>query len=878
MADKVRDTDFLRFDKQYVDMINFLPDPTFAVDMKKRVLLWNSAMEEMTGVRAGDIIGKDDYEYSIPFYGTRRPVLIDFVLDQDEVIAGYYPGFTRRGDAFYADVFVPVLRGGAYIWAVAKPLYGPDGTVIGAIESLRDITEHKQAELVIRRQKDELERVNKTLSDTVRQLSEANNEYETANKKLEAARAEIEQANLLLKLSEEKFAKSFKLSPMVVSLSTASDGKYVEVSDSFYTLTEYTREEVIGHSVFELNIWKDVSDRERVMSILKVKGRVRDEEISFRSKSGTIRTMLFSAELIMIAGTPYLLTINADITDRIKSGEIINMQKSELERINNELVGTVRMTEEANARLVAAQRELIDSNEKLRLSEEKFSKTFHLGPVIITLSNLEDGMYTEVSDYFLKLTGYRRDEVIGHSSVELDIWVNPADRDNMIKIVTERGGIHDAEFSFRSRSGIIYDMLYSAEPVYIAGRRHLISVAIDITERKRAEAEKDQLEKQFLQSQKMESVGRLAGGIAHDFNNLLTAILGNIEISMKKIESGHAAWHNLEIAKKAGESAAELAGRLLAFSRKQIIEPKIIDLNGLVENIEKLLVRLIGEDVNLYTTLRAARSMVMADPGQVEQVLVNLAVNSRDAMPSGGTITISTENIQLDEYYCRTHAYTFPGDYVMVSVNDTGCGMTDEVKKHLFEPFFTTKPKGRGTGLGLAMVYGAVKQNNGNIEVYSAEGTGTSFKIYLPVYTGQSGEIREAEPATGAEIYAGNGETILVVEDDDLVNDFASSVLEQLGYRVLRADSAEKALEISGEYDGEIDILLTDVILPGRNGKQLADEITALRPSLKVIYTSGYTGDFIAHHGVLDGKLHFIGKPFSAHSLSKKIREVRESG
>ena len=734
---------------------------------------------------------------------------------------------------------MPGLReGGAYLWGTARPLYGSGGEITGAIESIRDITELHEAALLMEKQKEELQAVNDELTSAMENLKKTNHE-------LNDTREELLNTNKLLQYSEEKFSKAFRGSPMVISLSTVAEGKYIDVSDSFYEETGFSREEVIGRTAFDLNIWVDSSDREKIVSEMKEKGRVRELEIRFRRKEGEIRTKLFSADIVVIAGEPCLLTINADITERKRNEETIRRQKAELEAVNSELVR---------------------SNELLLLSEEKFSKTVHLGPVIITLTRLDDGKYVEVSDYFLRLTGYSREEVIGHTSIELNIWADNADREKIIELLESQGVVREHEIKFASRDGRTYIMRYSAEVITIAGVPHLASVAIDITERRKAEEEKRKIEQQLIQSQKMETVGRLAGGIAHDFNNLLTAIMGNVELSLMKLKKESPVYRHIETVKKASESAADLTRRILAFSRQQNIERKVVDLNEMIEQMRMMLERLIGEDVELKTVPGAGRALILADPGHVEQVLVNLSVNARDAMPEGGTLALETDNITLDEHYCRNHAYAIPGDYVMLSVSDTGSGMSEKVMGHLFEPFSTTKPEGKGTGLGLSMVYGAVKQNSGTIEVYSVKGKGTSFKIYFPLVSGEA----EVSAETGSDETADAGcET-----DNQLVLDFAVDVLEQAGYSVISASTGEDALMKCGYLEGDVDLLMTDVILPVMSGKELADQLRKRMPLARVIFTSGYTGDFISRQEISEEGMNFIGKPYSAHSLLKKIREV----
>jgi len=392
----------------------------------------------------------------------------------------------------------------------------------------------------------------------------------------------------------------------------------------------------------------------------------------------------------------------------------------------------------------------------------------------------------------------------------------------------------------------------------------------EIRERVRSDEEKSRLEAQLMQAQRMESIGRLAGGIAHDFNNLLTAILGNTTLVMQKLPPEEREHERLAVVMKAAQSAAELTRQLLAFSRKQIIEPRLLDPAAEIGKIKGLLARLIGEDVELVINAEPGRAVIKADPGQLEQILFNLIVNARDAMPDGGRLSLEVSGSVLDENYAASHPYCVPGEHVMISVSDTGHGMSPEVQQHLFEPFFTTKPKGKGTGLGLATVYGAVRQNGGTIEVYSEVGLGTTFKIYFPRLKSESPETEQ--PAGSDDIPTGS-ETILLVEDSPLVLSFAHELLERLGYHVVAARNGEEALAIAGDC-GRIDLLLTDVIMPGMNGRMLADRLSRSCPGLRVLYASGYTSNAIVHHGVLEEGINFINKPYSEQALARKIREV----
>ena len=378
-------------------------------------------------------------------------------------------------------------------------------------------------------------------------------------------------------------------------------------------------------------------------------------------------------------------------------------------------------------------------------------------------------------------------------------------------------------------------------------------------------------QEQLRQSQKLEGIGQLAGGIAHDFNNLLTIIGGFTSLAIKDLPLDSPIRSNLEEVKKAGDRASSLTRQLLAFSRKQVLQPEVLNLDSVVLEIEKMLRRVIGENIDLRAVLKPQLGNIKADPGQIEQIILNLVVNARDSMPHGGKLTIETDNVYLDEEYVSHHLGSQAGPHVMLAVTDTGHGMDQQTLSRIFEPFFTTKELGKGTGLGLSTVYGIVKQSGGNIWVYSEPGRGATFKIYLPRVDDAADEYKhttqEAKLAEGSE-------TILLVEDEEMLRKLARQTLKGYGYHILEASNGDEAIGISRQYEGEIQLLLTDVIMPGMNGRELSNRLLETRPKLRVLFMSGYTDDAIVHQGVLDESANFIQKPFPPESLAKKVREV----
>lgn len=526
---------------------------------------------------------------------------------------------------------------------------------------------------------------------------------------------------------------------------------------------------------------------------------------------------------------------------------------------------------ESNLRLKKEILERQKAEQAMLESEGKFRAAFQTSPDAIAVNRMSDGLYREINEGFLSIMGYQRDDLIGCSSLELNIWKNIEDRERMVKALKDHGYMENLEAQFVRKDGAIRYGLMSATTIDWSGEKNILSITRDITDLKMAEEEKCKLEEQFHQAQKMETVGRLAGGVAHDFNNLLTGISGNVSLIKMDLSPTSSTYDDLNEIGSAADRAKELTSQLLAFSRKQVIHPKVINLNDLITNMHKMLCRIIGEDVDIETIPTKNLGQIKADPGQIEQIIVNLSVNARDALPKGGKIVIETSEVNLGEGYCKIYPNVKPGNYVMLAISDNGEGMDEETQKKIFDPFFTTKAEGQGTGLGLATVYGIIKQHNGHVKVYSEVKQGTVVKAYFPLVQEKAQRIRHKAP--GKTLPKGD-ETVFVVEDDKAVRNIAIKILTRLGYNVISADNGFNAIEMMDKNNLSIDLLFTDVLMPIINGRELADKVLEKYPDTKVLFTSGYTENIIANHDVLAPEVEFISKPYSTEALSFKVRQV----
>jgi PAS domain S-box-containing protein len=623
-------------------------------------------------------------------------------------------------------------------------------------------------------------------------------------------------------------------------ITTDRNGKVTLINEAAMELTGWSEPEALGQGI------------EKIFKIIN--------EITRIPCENPIKKVLATNGIVGLAN--HTILIARDGTERAiaDSGSPIRSEEKDI-------IGVVLVFRD--------QTEERDYQDKISRNEKKYRLLSDNTLDVIWTMNL-DLQFTYVNRAVLSFTGHTPEEWLGsHLADHCDAGnfaiMEDSIRQELAQGVEGTGVLFEAEMLKKDgdpipveiRGRVIFDE--KKNPVGLQG------VTRDISERKSAERRRNSLEKQLIQAQKMESVGRLAGGVAHDFNNMLNVIMGYAELMLEKIEPDNSMRHDLLEIQTAAQRSADITRQLLAFARQQTIAPKVLDLNSTVEKLLKMLRRLIGEDINLAWLPDTDLLPIKIDPTQLDQILANLCVNARDAVAGVGKITIETGNVSFDEAYCRDHVGFVPGEYVLLVVSDDGIGMDKTTQENIFEPFFTTKAVGSGTGLGLATVYGIVKQNNGFINVYSEPGKGTTIKIYLPRY---AGDLVTARKFIGADMPQSKGETILLVEDEESILKLGKRMLERLAYTVIDANSPEKAITLATDHTGKIHMLITDVVMPGMNGRELANLLKEKRSELKVLFMSGYTANVIVHRGVLDDDVCFIQKPFSQAVLANKVREA----
>lgn len=623
------------------------------------------------------------------------------------------------------------------------------------------------------------------------------------------------------KLSEEQYRMLFESNPQPMYVIDRNTLRFLAVNDATVQRYGYPRQKFLDMTILDIRPPEDIP---RVLNTVLREHRSGIQQYgnwSHRAANGEIIRVQISTHDVTFKGVDAMLVLAHDVTEMWKG------------------------------------------QEKLRHSEERFSKAFRSSPVAITISAMADGRYIDVNEAFLRMVGWQREEVIGRGTLELNIWEHPSDRARMVAELERAGRIVAFETEFLSRSRGQRSVQVSAELIVLDGELCVLAITNDVTEAKR-------LEKQLRLAQKMEAVGQLAGGLAHDFNNMLGVIIGYCDLMDGRIGS-EAARKDIHQIKKTGQRAATLTRQLLTFSRQQYVRNIVLNLNTTINELTQMLRRVIPAHIELTFEPSPSLGNVKADPGQVEQIVTNLVINARDATPEGGKITIRTSNIELDDVYAESHAKVRAGSYVMLSVSDSGSGMDPATMARIFEPFFTTKSAAEGTGLGLAMVYGAMEQAGGHIEVESEIGAGTTFNLYFP-------RIAEAELPRVATFPKKSAvkatETVLLVDDETDLREITRELLESEGYTVLAAPDGQTAMSLAAEYKGAIHVLLVDVVLGGISGTELAKQLVAMRPDIRVLYMSGYAGRFLTSRDLAASPVPLVEKPFTKELLLRQMLSV----
>ena len=634
-------------------------------------------------------------------------------------------------------------------------------------------------------------------------------------------------AEQALRESEELFSGVFRGSPHPMLVVDAETGKVIEANEHFCAFMGQAREQVVGRTLRDFRSWVDFAERDQIYAHIRQHGSLHGREVHIYNYAGEIRLGRYSGELVDLGGRKCVISVFEDLT------------------------------------------ELKRAEQALQASEEKFSKAFRATPDSVSLTTLAEGRFLELNDGFTRMLGWTREETLGRSALELNVWVEPKDRERIVASLKAGRPVASELVLHRDKAGGLHHCLFSADKIEIGGQSCLLAVVRDVTDRQR-------LEEQLRHAQKMESVGQLAGGVAHDFNNILTVIQGHTSLLLEDPSLRPTALDSVRQIRQSADFAANLTRQLLLFSRKQVLRPVRLALNDVVARMARLLQSVVGENVALEFAPMPGLPEIQADIGMVEQVLLNLAVNARDAMPHGGRIIVATLTLAADAEYVRRVPQARPGPAVGLRVRDTGVGIPAEVIPRIFDPFFTTKKEGKGTGLGLATVYGIIQQHAGWIEVESQPGQGAAFTVWFPVQTAPAPESAPLEPAPTSSLRG--TETILVVEDKDSVRALLQAVLERFGYQVVTAADGEEALARWAEHKERIGLLFTDVMMPGLlTGRDLAERLRGERPALKVVFCSGYDANVLDPATLQATGARFLPKPFDVMRLAEVVRELLDA-
>ncbi len=824
-------------------LMDNVPDFIYFKDAQGRFTHVNASFATVfAGGKPEDMIGKSDFDYLSEADAKASQA------DEQHIL--------KTGKPVLAKEEHETWRDGRTWWALSSkvPFRDKQGNIIGTIGITRDITEQKKAEETLQKAQAGLEQL----------IQERTADLITANKKLMGEIAER-------RLAETRSAAFSNLGYLLSQTRTREEAARIilDVADQLLGWdSAYLQLYSPDHSKVIPVLSYDLVHGQRAMS----RHYLRDDTLSPRDRliiqEGAQQIFRTAPEEELPAMSPFgdtkrrsLSLMFVPIRSDARVIGVMSVQSYSPQAYDKEDLHVLQSL----ADFCFGALDRIEAEQALRKSEERFSKAFRSSPVPMSLNTLKEGRFIDVNDSMVRLMGYAREEMIGRTSLELGIWPSAQERENMVALIEKQSAVRDLKLDVKTRSGQFRKTLLSVDLLDFAGEPTLLASAHDITDRLN-------LEEQLRHSQKMEAIGQLAGGVAHDFNNILTIIQGHISLlaSISPLPPDMA--ESLEQMAMATDRAANLTRQLLTFSRKQIMQLKPMDLNDTIATASNMLQRLLGENISLHFNYSPRLPAVLADSGMIEQILMNLAVNARDAMPDGGKLIISTEKVSLDAARAKKHPDAREGSFVCLTVSDTGCGINPEVLGRVFEPFFTTKEIGKGTGLGLATVYGIVQQHHGWIDVKSQINRGTTFHIFLPA-ADDPARIDQPEKPVPTRVNGGH-ETILVVEDEPALRELVTSVLEFYGYRVLEAMHGKEALTVWSRHKDDIDLLLTDIVMPeGLSGLEVAELLKNDRPDLKVIYSSGYSVELFEQKLKLSEGVNFLPKPYQPKTLAQFVRQ-----
>lgn len=893
-----------------INIIDFIPEPTFAIDTTRRVIACNRSIEKILGVKREEILGKDCREYSNLVYGEKRPLFVEIIFDDSQKTERFFKDVTRKDSVLYGKTFIPSINRekGGYVMVMAAPIRDEKGNIIGAVETIRDITEKKETEEALRK-------------------------------------------------SEEKYINIYENAIEGMYQSTP-DGRYISANPAMAYMLGYDSPEDMICSIVDIErqVYAIIEDRKRFKVSMERDGYVRDFETQLYRKDGSIIWVSLNGRAIKgSSGSPlYYEGFVVDITKRKKAetklkeeigfnrvliqnspafyiaispeGRVLFMNRSLLKALGyteREVIGRDCLTsffpaEERESlsrvfnKIIKNRERTVNENHIIGKDGTKRLVQWHSMPIVDRDDKIEyffgvgiditerkkaerhleeerqrffllaenapfglaliesNGRFTYINTKFKEMFGYDMNDTPDGRTWCRKVYPDPDYRRRVI--ATWFNDVEKFKQNPSMKEGRQWTFTVTCKDntqkfinfilVLLPTGSYLMTYE-DITELK-------QLQSQLLHSQKMEALGSFVGGVAHDFNNILTAVMGFARLAMMRIEEKERLRAYINLIMTASEKASRLIKKLLSFARKQETNLEVIDLNNIIEHSKELLKRLTREDIELEFSLSDSKINVMADAVQIGQVLINLVANARDAMPQGGRLKIQTATTYLDEKFVDVYRYGKPGHYALITISDTGTGIPEELKNKIFEPFFTTKEIDKGTGLGLSIVYGIIKQHKGYIDLESQPGHGTTFRIYIPL--AEEG-IKPSSKREKTEIIGGK-ETIFLAEDDEMVRVFERDVLEEQGYKVIEAVDGEDTLIKFNSHKDKIDLIILDVIMPKKNGKEVYDDIRKIDPEIPVLFTSGYTFDIIEQKGIDKDKADIIRKPIVYDVLLRKVREL----